>query len=58
MKFSERWVREWVDPRIDTEELAARLTAAGFEVESIAPVAGSMRRMGSFISDIFARQKS
>ena len=45
MKFSERWVREWVDPRIDTEELAARLTAAGFEVESIAPVAGSMRQV-------------
>ena len=45
MKFSERWVREWVDPRIDTDELAARLTAAGFEVESIAPVAGSTRQV-------------
>ena len=42
MKFNERWVREWVDPPIDTEELAARLTAAGLEVESIEPVSGTI----------------
>ena len=42
MKFNERWVREWVDPPIDTEELAARLTAVGLEVESVAPVAGTI----------------
>ena len=42
MKFNERWLREWVDPPIDTEELAARLTASGFEVESVVPVAGSL----------------
>ena len=40
MKFSERWVREWVDPPGDTDALAARLTAAGCEVESAEPVAG------------------
>ena len=40
MKFNERWAREWVDPPIDTEELVARLTAIGLEVESAAPVAG------------------
>ncbi len=45
MKFNERWIREWVDPPVDTQELAARLTAAGFEVESIAPVAGSMKHV-------------
>ena len=45
MKFNERWVREWVDPPIDTEELAARLTAVGLEVESVAPVAGSIERV-------------
>ena len=45
MKFNERWIREWVDPPIDTQELAARLTAVGFEVESIAPVAGSMKHV-------------
>ena len=40
MKFSERWIREWVDPPIGTDVLAARLTAAGLEVESVEPVAG------------------
>ena len=42
MKFNERWIREWVDPPIDTEELTTRLTAVGLEVESIAPVAGTI----------------
>ena len=45
MKFSEQWVREWVDPPIDTEALAARLTAIGLEVESTTPVAGSIRQV-------------
>lgn len=45
MKFSERWVREWVDPPIDTEELAARLTAVGLEVESVTSVAGSIKHV-------------
>ena len=45
MKFNERWVREWVDPPIDTEELAARLTAVGLEVESVAPVAGPIEHV-------------
>ena len=45
MKFNERWVREWVDPPIDTEDLVARLTAAGLEVESVTPVAGSIAQV-------------
>ena len=45
MKFTERWVREWVDPPIETEELAARLTAIGLEVESVTPVAGQIRHV-------------
>ena len=45
MKFNERWVREWVDPPIDTDTLAARLTAVGLEVESIDSVAGSMKNI-------------
>jgi phenylalanyl-tRNA synthetase beta chain len=35
MKFSEQWLREWVDPKIKTAELGAALTAAGLEVEAI-----------------------
>ena len=45
MKFSERWVREWVDPPIETEELVERLTAAGLEVESTTSVAGRLEHV-------------
>src|SRR5213593_3422298 len=33
MKFSEHWLRSFVNPSIDSEELAHRLTMAGLEVE-------------------------
>ncbi len=39
MKFSERWLREWVNPPIGTEELVKQLTLAGLEVGSAEPVA-------------------
>ena len=39
MKFSEHWLRTLVDPPIDSEELAQRLTMAGLEVEERAPAA-------------------
>ncbi|MFQ5546904.1 MAG: phenylalanine--tRNA ligase subunit beta [Woeseia sp.] len=35
MKFAETWLREWVDPKLDTAELAHRLTMAGHEVNGI-----------------------
>jgi phenylalanyl-tRNA synthetase beta chain len=35
MKFSEKWLREWVDPPVSTEELVSRLTMAGLEVDSV-----------------------
>jgi phenylalanyl-tRNA synthetase beta chain len=37
VKFSEKWLREWVDPGLDTQALAHRLTMAGLEVDSIEP---------------------
>lgn len=37
MKFSEQWLREWVDPPIDSEALTRQLTMAGLEVEGVAP---------------------
>ncbi len=40
MKFSEAWLREWVNPPVDTEELADQLSMAGLEVDSVEPVAG------------------
>jgi phenylalanyl-tRNA synthetase beta chain len=39
VKFSEHWLRTLVDPPIDSEELAHRLTMAGIEVEERAPAA-------------------
>ena len=39
MKFSEAWLREWVDPDISTEELGRRLTLGGLEVDSMGPAA-------------------
>lgn len=39
MKFSESWLREWINPAIPTDELVAQLTMAGLEVDSVAPVA-------------------
>jgi len=40
MKFSESWLREWVDPALDTESLVAQITMAGLEVDAVTPVAG------------------
>lgn len=39
MKISERWLREWVNPDITTEELLKRLTMAGLEVDGTEPAA-------------------
>ncbi len=39
MKFSEHWLREWVNPEIGCEELAAQLTMAGLEVDAAVPAA-------------------
>ena len=39
MILSENWLREWVNPDLDTAELAHRLTMAGLEVDSVAPLA-------------------
>ncbi len=40
MKFSENWLREWVNPTVSTGELVAQLSMAGLEVDSSEPVAG------------------
>lgn len=35
MRISENWLREWVDPGVDTQVLADTLTMAGLEVDGI-----------------------
>lgn len=39
MKFSESWLREWVNPPVSTGELADQLSMAGLEVDAVGPVA-------------------
>ena len=39
MKFSEAWLREWVNPELDTQQLGDALTMAGLEGEFYEPVA-------------------
>ncbi len=42
MKLSEQWLREWVNPPVDSERLCEQLTAAGMEVESVEAAAGDI----------------
>ncbi|MBO8134430.1 phenylalanine--tRNA ligase subunit beta [Dickeya fangzhongdai] len=41
MKFSELWLREWVNPAISSDALSEQITMAGLEVDGVEPVAGS-----------------
>ncbi|MGB5541453.1 MAG: hypothetical protein WBO37_15310, partial [Gammaproteobacteria bacterium] len=45
MKFSEQWLREWVNPPVSTDELVALLTMAGLEVDSV-------ERLGAGLADL------
>lgn len=39
MQFSEKWLREWVNPQLDMATFGHQLTMAGLEVDAIVPVA-------------------
>lgn len=52
MKFSEQWLREWVNPDLSTQELVDQLTMAGLEVEGFEPVAGSFA--GIIVAEVIA----
>jgi len=45
MKFSEKWLREWVDPPVSTVELVEQLTMAGLEVDSVEPAAAGLEAL-------------
>ena len=55
MKFSENWLREWVNPSIDTYELVHQLTMAGLEVDEQVPVAGEFS--GIVIGEILSFER-
>ncbi len=40
MKFSEQWLREWVNPSVDGDELVHQLTMLGLEVDTVEPASG------------------
>ena len=42
MKFSENWLREFVDPPVGRDELCRRLTMAGLEVEAVEPLGAGL----------------
>ncbi len=42
MKFSEQWLREWVDPPLDSAGLVQQLTSIGLEVDSTEAVSGEI----------------
>ncbi|MEI9480949.1 phenylalanine--tRNA ligase subunit beta [Enterobacter cancerogenus] len=41
MKFSELWLREWVNTTLDSEALSNQITMAGLEVDGVEPVSGA-----------------
>ena len=43
MKFSEQWLREWVNPEISSQELMDQITMAGLEVDGFEAVAGAFQ---------------
>ena len=52
MKFSESWLREWVNPANSSDELAHQITMAGLEVDGVEPVAGQFS--GVLVGEVVA----
>ncbi|MCU7918470.1 MAG: phenylalanine--tRNA ligase subunit beta [Candidatus Thiodiazotropha sp. (ex Epidulcina cf. delphinae)] len=55
MKFSEAWLREWVDPSVTTLDLADQLSMAGLEVDSVASVAAEFN--GVVVGEVLTREQ-
>jgi len=55
MKFSELWLREWVDPQLDTAALGAQLTLAGLELDGLEPAAAEFS--GVIVAEIIAAER-
>ena len=45
MKFSEQWLREWVNPKLSTQALVSQITMAGLEVDSVEPAAAILSQV-------------
>ncbi|WNO07836.1 phenylalanine--tRNA ligase subunit beta [Teredinibacter sp. KSP-S5-2] len=55
MKFSEKWLRELVNPKVTTQELVDQLTMAGLEVDGVENVAGDFT--GVVVGEILSTEQ-
>ena len=55
MKFSESWLREWVNPSLTTQELEAQVTMAGLEVDGVEGVAAAFS--GIVVGEVVKREQ-
>src|SRR5512146_781135 len=55
MKFSENWLRTFVNPPLSSTGLADALTMAGLEVESVEPVAPIFEKV--VVAEVLSVQK-
>lgn len=55
MKFSEAWLRTWVNPSLSTSELTEKFVTLGMEVAGVAPVAGEFSEV--IIGEILTLEK-
>ncbi|SIS21713.1 phenylalanyl-tRNA synthetase beta subunit [Aquipseudomonas alcaligenes] len=55
MKFSEQWLRGWVNPDVSRDELVARLSMVGLEVDAVIPVAGQFS--GVVVGEILSAEQ-
>ncbi|CBL44644.1 Phenylalanyl-tRNA synthetase beta chain [gamma proteobacterium HdN1] len=55
MRVSEAWLREWVNPQIDTNTLVSQLAMAGLEVDAVEAVAGAFTQV--VVGEIVAAER-
>ena len=55
MQFSEQWLRQYVNPELDSDALSHALTMAGLEVEGLEPVAATFAKV--VIAQIISAEK-
>jgi phenylalanyl-tRNA synthetase beta chain len=55
MKFSEQWLRSWVNPKLTTQQMCDQLTMAGLEVDSVEPAAGDFTEV--FVARVESLEK-
>ena len=55
MRFSESWLREWVNPAVDTDTLSHQLSMAGLEVDSVERAAPEFS--GVVVGEVLSREQ-